>query len=247
MKFMMMPNRPRRKYCMSARIAINPCQDAKVLADWYSRFGIETKEFKGGYYAQLNTAAGPFFFAVHPKKADAPAKCSASVAVVFRVEDFERSLLALKSKGLLPDSTEKDPTEGQFAHFPRSRWQRSFYLGGNMNLVDGIGGAFLFSNDTKRLAAWYRDCLGIAPQGEDAECSSIYASFDYRDLENPEIKRTIAWAIVPTKEDIKDKPRTGKINYTVKNMGEVLSHLKSKGVAIEKTRGISLHGEVCVA
>ena len=33
----------------------------------------------------------------------------------------------------------------------------------------------------------------------------------------------------------KDKPRTGKINYTVKNMGEVLSHLKSKGVVIEKT------------
>ena len=98
-------------------ISINPCQDAKVLADWYSRFGIETKEFKGGYYAQLNTAAGPFFFAIHPKKADAPKKCSASVSVVFRVENFEASLLAAKSKGLLPDSTEKDPNEGQFAHF----------------------------------------------------------------------------------------------------------------------------------
>ena len=53
-------------------------------------------------------------------------------------------------------------------------------------MIDGIGGAFLFSNDTKRLAAWYRDCLGIVPQGEDAECSSIYASFEYRDLANPE-------------------------------------------------------------
>jgi predicted enzyme related to lactoylglutathione lyase len=97
-------------------IAINPCQDAKVLADWYSRFGIETKEIQGGYYGQLNTAAGPFFFGIHPKKADAPKKCSASVSVVFRVENFESSLLALKSKGLLPDSTEKD-AEGQFAHF----------------------------------------------------------------------------------------------------------------------------------
>ena len=29
-------------------ISINPCQDAKVLADWYSRFGIETKEYQGG-------------------------------------------------------------------------------------------------------------------------------------------------------------------------------------------------------
>jgi catechol-2,3-dioxygenase len=102
-------------------------------------------------------------------------------------------------------------------------------------MINGIGGAFLFSNDTKRLANWYRECLGIDPQGEDTECCSVYALFEYRDLENPEIKRTIAWAIIHTDQDIQDKPRTGKINYTVKNMGEVLSHLKSKGVTIEKT------------
>jgi glyoxylase I family protein len=108
---------PPAKIMYVGAIAINPCQDAKVLADWYARFGIETKEFKGGYYRQLNTSAGPFFFAIHPKKADAPTKCSASVSVVFRVENFEASLMALKGKGLLPDSTEKDPAEGQFAHF----------------------------------------------------------------------------------------------------------------------------------
>ena len=108
---------PPAKILYVGAIAINPCQDAKVLADWYSRFGIESKEFQGGYYSQLNTAAGPLFFAVHPKKADAPKKCSASVSVVFRVEDFEGSLLALKNKDLLPDSTEKDPDQGQFAHF----------------------------------------------------------------------------------------------------------------------------------
>jgi predicted enzyme related to lactoylglutathione lyase len=102
-------------------------------------------------------------------------------------------------------------------------------------MIDGIGGAFLFSNDTKTLSAWYRDVLGIALQGEDAECKSVYASFEYRDLANPEIKRTIAWAIMNTDQDIKGKPRTGKINYTVKNMGEFLNQLKSKGVVIEKT------------
>ena len=108
---------PPAKILSVGAISINPCQDAKVLADWYSRFGIETKEFKGGYYGQLNTAAGPFFFAIHPKKADAPKKCSPGVSVVFRVENFESSLSAMKSKGVLPDSTEKDPNEGQFAHF----------------------------------------------------------------------------------------------------------------------------------
>jgi predicted enzyme related to lactoylglutathione lyase len=102
-------------------------------------------------------------------------------------------------------------------------------------MINGIGGAFLFSNDTKRLVTWYRDCLGVVAEGEDSECNSIYKLFEYRDLENPEIKRTIVWAIIPTDQDIKGKPRTGKINYTVKNMEDILSHLTSKGVAIEKT------------
>ena len=101
-------------------------------------------------------------------------------------------------------------------------------------MIDGIGGAFLFSNDTKRLVTWYRDCLGIVAAGEDSECNSIYKSFEYRDIENPEIKRTIVWAIIPTDQDIKDKPRTGQINYRVKSMTETLSHLESKGVAIDK-------------
>src|SRR5262249_16299879 len=108
---------PPAKILYVGAISINPCQDAKVLADWYSRFGIETREYHGGYYGKLDTAAGLFAFGIHPKKADAPQKCSASISVVYRVENFESSLLALKSKGLLPDSTEKDSDQGQFAHF----------------------------------------------------------------------------------------------------------------------------------
>ena len=107
---------PLTKILYVGAVAINPCQDAKVLAGWYSKFGLETKEMQGGYYGEFNTAAGPFFFAIHPKKADAPKKCSASVSVVFRVENFEASLSSLKGKGLVPDSTEKD-SEGRFAHF----------------------------------------------------------------------------------------------------------------------------------
>lgn len=108
---------PTAKILYVGAIAINPCQDAKVIADWYSRFGIETKEYQGGYYSQLNTVAGPLFFGIHPKKANAPKECSPSVSVVFRVDNFETSLLAAKTKGLLPYKTEKDPDQGQFAHF----------------------------------------------------------------------------------------------------------------------------------
>jgi len=97
-------------------ISINPSQDAKVLADWYSAFGIETKEFHGGYYGKLDTPAGMFVFGVHPKKANAPKRSSASVSIVFGVEDYDASLNALKVKGIVPVSTEKDAT-GRFAHF----------------------------------------------------------------------------------------------------------------------------------
>ena len=79
--------------------------------------GLESRGIPGGYYDELDTAAGPFFFGIHPKKADAPKKCSASISVVFRVGNFETSLLAAKRKGLVPDSTEKDPDQGQFANF----------------------------------------------------------------------------------------------------------------------------------
>src|ERR1700757_2196237 len=87
---------PPAKILYVGAISINPCQDAKVLADWYTKFGIETKEFHGGYYGKLDTAGGLFAFGIHPKKADAPKKCSPSVSVVFRVENYEGSLLSMK-------------------------------------------------------------------------------------------------------------------------------------------------------
>ena len=102
-----------------------------------------------------------------------------------------------------------------------------------MDLIDGIGGAFLFSNNPKPLAEWYRDNLGIS-YFESPDCKSFYASFEYRDFTDASVKRTTAWAILSTANDINGKPRTGQINYRVKSMAETLSHLQSKGVAIDK-------------
>ena len=103
-----------------------------------------------------------------------------------------------------------------------------------MDLIDGIGGAFLFSNNPKRLADWYRDNLGINIQ-ESPDYKSFYATFEYRDLADDSIKRTTAWAILSSVSDITGAPRTGQINYRVKSMAETLAHLQSKGVAIDKS------------
>jgi catechol-2,3-dioxygenase len=105
-----------------------------------------------------------------------------------------------------------------------------------MDLIDGIGGAFLFSNNPKELADWYRDNLGISlHESPDSSSSSFYATFEYRDLTNASVKRTTAWAILPSGNDITGAPRTGQINYRVRSMTETLSHLQSKSVAIDKT------------
>jgi predicted enzyme related to lactoylglutathione lyase len=107
---------PAPKFLYVGAISIQPSQEAKVLAEWYAKLGLETKEFKGMYFGKIETAAGTVSFAIHRKKADAPAKSSGSVSFVLRVENFEESLAALKLRGLTPESTEKDPF-GQFAHF----------------------------------------------------------------------------------------------------------------------------------
>jgi catechol 2,3-dioxygenase-like lactoylglutathione lyase family enzyme len=103
-----------------------------------------------------------------------------------------------------------------------------------MNLIDGIGGVFLFSNQPKRLAEWYRENLGLDYE-ESPDCSSIYKSFEYRDFADASVKRTTTWAILRTDNDISAKPRTGRINYRVKSMMETISHLQSRGVTIDKT------------
>jgi len=105
-----------------------------------------------------------------------------------------------------------------------------------MSLIDGIGGAFLFSNNPKVLAAWYQEALGIVPTGQDDECSSVYKTFEYRDVADPSIKKTTTWAIISAEKDINAQPRTGQINYRVKSMDSMIAHLKTKGIVIEETK-----------
>jgi predicted enzyme related to lactoylglutathione lyase len=97
-------------------VSVNPSQDAKILADWYTKIGLETHEVGGGYYGTFNTPGGAFFFGIHPKRKSAPATSSGSVSVVFRIDDYDHYLAEVKKRGLTPDSVEQD-TQGHFAHF----------------------------------------------------------------------------------------------------------------------------------
>lgn len=99
-------------------VSIQPSQDAKILADWYQKFGFDLKLYEGGvYYGELKTPAGSFHMAVHRKKDDAPQKSSGSVSVVFRVNDYKGYVALLEKQGLKPESVEGDDESGHFAHY----------------------------------------------------------------------------------------------------------------------------------
>ncbi len=78
-------------------------------------------------------------------------------------------------------------------------------------MIDGIGGAFIFSNDAGRLAAWYRDHLGV-----QFEQAGEYGAFN-----------TTFWALDP--DDVyEDQPFM--VNLRVRDIDVVLERLASKGV-----------------
>jgi predicted enzyme related to lactoylglutathione lyase len=104
-----------------------------------------------------------------------------------------------------------------------------------MKFIGGIGGVMLYSSQPRRLLEWYRACLGFDAQSDGGECSAAYATFDSLDIDNPKITRTTAWAILPIDASSNGQPRTAQINYRVNSMAELLAHLKTMNVTVEKT------------
>ena len=97
-----------------------------------------------------------------------------------------------------------------------------------MERVNGIGGVFFKARNPKKMAAWYRDHLGIQSKGG-------YADFVWRDNDNPDrIGRTV-WALFPTNTSYFG-PSTAPmmINYRVANLERMLAQLRRAGVAVEK-------------
>ncbi len=95
--------------------------------------------------------------------------------------------------------------------------------------VTGIGGVFLRVRDTAKMAAWYREQLGVG--GEDGN-----ADFPWREHENPERVGRTVWSLFPENTDYFGpwKPAF-MINYRVSDLDSVLAHLRRNGVTVEKT------------
>ncbi len=95
-----------------------------------------------------------------------------------------------------------------------------------MEKVLGIGGVFFKARDPQRLAAWYRDHLGLPVEGECAEFSAP---------SQPDPQARIVWATFPADSDyLGPGGARFMVNYRVANLDRMLEQLRLADVTIEK-------------
>ena len=95
--------------------------------------------------------------------------------------------------------------------------------------VTGIGGVFFKAREPKKMAAWYRDHLGIQSKGG-------YADFTWREKDNPDRIGHTTWALFPTTTTyFGTSTAPMMIDYRVAELERLLTQLRRDGVAVEKT------------
>ena len=97
--------------------------------------------------------------------------------------------------------------------------------------VTGIGGVFFKAHDAMKLAAWYREHLGIPSEGAE---SGAYHQFEWREKDDPSKTGGTVWAVFPeTAKTFGASKSPLMINYRVANLERLLAELKSEGVQVE--------------
>lgn len=109
-----------------------------------------------------------------------------------------------------------------------------------MKLIDGVGGAFIFSEDPKRLADWYAAMLGFEFEG-DEEFGAFYQVFFAVDREDSFRKLDTTFAIMRARESMDKKipdeepdsmygDQPFMVNLRVRDLEALLAQLERSGV-----------------
>jgi predicted enzyme related to lactoylglutathione lyase len=97
--------------------------------------------------------------------------------------------------------------------------------------VTGIGGVFFKAHDAMKLAAWYREHLGIPSEGAE---SGAYHQFEWLEKDDPSKTGGTVWAVFPeTTKNFGASKSPLMIDYRVANLERLLAQLKSEGVQVE--------------
>ena len=98
--------------------------------------------------------------------------------------------------------------------------------------VTGIGGVFFKAHDAMKLAAWYRDHLGITFEGAE---SGAYHQFEWREKDNPSKTGGTVLAVFPqTAKNFGESKSPWMIDYRVANLDSLLAQLKKEGVTVDE-------------
>ena len=97
----------------------------------------------------------------------------------------------------------------------------------NAPKVTGIGGIFFFSDNPKETRAWYAKHLGLEINDWGG------ASFESRDLDNPDRINMLQWTPFRTgSKYFEPSQKDFMINYRVQNIEGLVDQLKANGVNI---------------
>ena len=101
--------------------------------------------------------------------------------------------------------------------------------------VTGVGGIFFKSPNPGKLAAWYRDHLGVnlEPAGKGPDAMQ-YHVFEWRTKDHPDTEGATVFSIFPESSKYFD-PTTAPfmINLRVANLERLLAQLKAEGVQVD--------------
>lgn len=111
-------------------------------------------------------------------------------------------------------------------------------------MVDGIGGVFIFSEDPKRLSDWYQEHLGITFLGS-TEQGFFYKAFRAVSPEDPSRALNTNFSIMKATAPLPERradvqteqvygDRLFMVNFQVRDIDATLAHLTAKGVKIIK-------------
>ena len=112
---------------------------------------------------------------------------------------------------------------------------------GPMAFVNGLGGAFIYSEDPVRLADWYSRAFGLTL--ETYSKTSFGLTFAALDVEDTSIRRETVFSIMqakspvprmPVNEDPKDAygDQPYMINLRVDDLAATLTHLRGENIEV---------------
>lgn len=98
-----------------------------------------------------------------------------------------------------------------------------------MKRVTGIGGVFFKAKDPAKLAAWYRDHLGMKIEDRGG------VVFPWASPDNPGGVGTTVWSPFPESTGyFEPSPTSFMINYRVEDLDALLAVLREEGCAVDE-------------